>query len=334
MRSTMRMFALLFLAGAVVAQAGEPFEVVVGGYGEELPLGVLFRMSVEVRNVTAQSVTVAFGEPPLSLEVVDDAGRHLRQCDELVELSNRMAKIVVIPASWRVRRELLMCVDAPGRYRARTVMRSSWANPVEDKGGRHPWDGQVTSRWVDFHVVEPKGVDRKAYLAFDGNPVPIVDRNGTLGELLRRFPASTYAAYVVWNRWGRVTAGAWKSTEDRDKFFGWLAEDPDQEYLTWKLPCAEEGGPDATLLRRLGGRRAIACRDQWLQIALDHHSRIWFADEIRLRLALDKYRLGDKDACAAGLADLAEHGKPYVASKAGELLSAMRAKGMLPEKGK
>ena len=191
--------------------------------------------------------------------------------------------------------------------------------------------GLITrSACASFDIVLPTGVDKQAYEAFNHDPLGNHDR---LGELLRRFPTSTYAAYVVWKRWGKVTAGAWKSAEDRDKFLAWLAEDPDQGYLTWNLPCAEDGRRDGAVTRRLGGRLALACRDRWLDLVLDQHPNIWFADEVRLRLALNRYRLGDKYASVVGLEELAEHGRPDISAKAKALLAAMKAKGMLPEEG-
>ena len=93
--------------------------------------------------------------------------------------------------------------------------------------------------------------------------------------------------------------------------------------------------PDATgSWRSYSGEAFLQWRDGWFDLILKDHQQIWFGDELRFVSTLDRYLLGDKDSCAAGLEELAEHGKPYVASKAGELLSAMKAKGMLEEKDK
>jgi len=53
-----------------------------------------------------------------------------------------------------------------------------------------PW-----SQPVSISVEDPVGVDREAYEAFNGNPL---DPPQGYGELLRRFPTSTYAAFLVW----------------------------------------------------------------------------------------------------------------------------------------
>ena len=192
------------------------------------------------------------------------------------------------------------------------------------------WVGSFESDTVVVTAMEPEGIDREAYEVFGPGIVFDTRRHG---ELLRRFPTSTYAAYVVWKRWGRVTAGVWKDAEDRDKFLTWLSVDPDDEYLRWNLPCTADGRIDATVTTRLAGRVALECRDRWLDLVVNSHPDIWFADEMRLKLALDRYLLGDPAACAAGLEALAENGRADVAAKARDLLSAMRAKGMLPGEG-
>jgi len=315
------MIAACLLAVTSLAQAGEPFEVTVLSYSEELPLGVLFRLSVEARNVSGNPVTVMFGDPPFFLEVVDDAGKSVTQCEELVDLFQRAAKPSEVPPSWSSRRELLMCVNAPGEYRARVLMRSSWVEPGASEGSRHAWKGTVASRTVGFRVVEPRGVDRQAYEAFNGNPMPIVDRSGTRGELLRRFSGSTYAAYVVW--------------EYGAKGIALMPVESLISYVAGGTELLGNSVPDASgSWRSYTGEAFLNWRDGWFDVILKNHPGIWLAGELRFTAALDRYLLGDKDACAVGLEELADHGKPYVAAKAGELLSAMRAKGMLPEKGK
>lgn len=185
-----------------------------------------------------------------------------------------------------------------------------------------------TSACVSFVIETPRGIDKEAYEAFGHDPLADSER---YGELLRRFPTSTYVAYAVWKQWGRVRIPEWKTEEDRDATLKWLATNPDDEYLTWRLPCAAEGEPNAALESRLGARRALMCRDDWLTRVLQEHPRIWFADEVRLRIALDHYRLGERDSGVRAIRDLAQHGRPYVAAKAAELLAALQAKGMLEE---
>lgn len=304
------------------------------------PNRVKFRIVGEVENVSEKAVPAILADSlgyrhPREFSIFTlvrkDTGEDVEPCWPTGFSQSFITGVGSLPSGWKKRLELPVCVPGPGTYSVRVVAEQH--SPLQDSKDRSytVWDGVVMSDEVKIEVTRPEGIDKEAYEAFGHNPLGDSER---WGELLRRFPTSTYAAYLVWTRWGRVTAGVWKSAGDRDKFLAWLSGDPDQEYLTWNLPCAEDGRTDGAVTTRLGGRKALACRDRWLELVLDHHPDIWFADEVLLRLALDRYRLADKDACAAGLADLAEHGKPYVASKAGELLSAIRAKGMLPEKAK
>lgn len=220
----------------------------------------------------------------------------------------------------------------PGRYSA-----SYWCHvPAEalnpERNGKtgkietndEVWQGSFQSNVVTVTVVEPKGIDKEAYEAFGRNPL---GDSGRYGELLSRFPTSTYAAYVIWSKYAKGWAGVETGRAVGALELGFKHEEG-------FLPCTKYAVPSAAAETLLSGPVHVECRDAWLDVALENRPSIWFADEIRLKLALDRYLLGDKDACATGLEDLAEHGKPYVASKAGELISAMKAKGMLQEKEK
>jgi len=311
----------------VVAMAGEPFRVEIVSSPAHVPLGIPADLMVRAENVSGAPVPVAFNRPPLSVQVQSDSGTeiHCPFCTGRWGVVRRL-----LPANWRYVENVVVPLKEVGRYSLQAVLKHHWN--MDKKPAEYPdiWWGRSLSQPVKVEIVEPQGIDREAYEWSGHDPLGDSER---YGELLGRFPTSTYAAYVVWQRWGRVTAGGWKSASDRDTFLSWLAGDPDEEYLTWNLPCTHDGRIDSSVTTRLGGRKALECRDQWLELVLASHPDIWFADEVRLRLALDRYRLGDREACAAGLEALAAHGRPYVASKAGELLAAMRAEGMLPGEG-
>ena len=181
-----------------------------------------------------------------------------------------------------------------------------------------------SSACVSFVILPPEGVDSQAYEAFDHQPLKYGQH---YGELLARFPISTYAAYVVWQKYAK----GWAGVKTERTIGGLVLGFKHQTGLTL---CDSSARPTGEPETRLVGRLYVACRDNWLNLVLKNHPNIWFGDEVRLKLALDRYLLGDKDGCEAGLGDLAEHGKPYVATKAGELLAAMRAKGMLGEASK
>ena len=171
-----------------------------------------------------------------------------------------------------------------------------------------------------FVVTTPKGIDKVAYDALGPN---VVADSMRWGQLLQRFPNSTYAAYVVWKRYAEGTASVNAEKEAESTQRGPINE--------WGPgSCDLEGRIDGSQSQRFSGRKYVLCRSNWMELALDHHPNIWFADEIRLRLALDRFQLDDKAACASKLEDLSAHAKPYVAEKARALLEAMQAKNMLP----
>jgi len=182
------------------------------------------------------------------------------------------------------------------------------------------WTGSLSSNEVSFEVLQPEGIDKEAYDAF--GPTVVADPRHR-GELLQRFPTSTYAAYVVWEKYAEGLA----YVDSKLPIDAVLARNPLGSALA---PCDAQGTPEGGSETRLDSTTYIRCRDNWMDLVLDRHHDIWFADEIRLRLALDRFQLGDKAACASKLEDLSEHAKPYVSKKARALLEAMQSKNMLP----
>ena len=174
------------------------------------------------------------------------------------------------------------------------------------------------SACVSFVIEAPQGIDKEAYEAFGHDPLGDSER---YGELLRRFPTSTYAAYVVW--------------EFAAKGLASMPVTRTTDYLNINVARLGNSVPDqVSTWRSYSGEAFIRWREGWFSQILTAHPAIWFGDELRFTSALDVYFLGDKSGCAAQLRDLAEHARPYVATKAGELLAAMQAKGMLEEKAK
>jgi len=172
---------------------------------------------------------------------------------------------------------------------------------------------------ASFSIEAPEGIDREAYEAFGHDPLK---RSERYGDLLRRFPGSTYAAYVVWSK----HAKGWASVETDRAVEVLILGFKHERGLA---PCDAKLRPVGDTEIRLSGASYVQCRDAWLNSALKHHPEIWFADEIRLRLALDQYLLGEQAACSAQLEDLSIRARADVATKASQLLAALRAKGML-----
>ncbi|RLE28838.1 MAG: hypothetical protein DRJ61_15695, partial [Acidobacteria bacterium] len=112
-----------------------------------------------------------------------------------------------------------------------------------------------------FVVTMPTGIEIEVYDAF--GPTVVEDPRNR-GDLLRRFPTSTYAAYVIWERWAKGVARPWEDDTAREKALSWLAS---PAYHTWKLPCRVDGTPDASTITRFMMPEAARCRDGWLEIA-------------------------------------------------------------------
>jgi len=175
------------------------------------------------------------------------------------------------------------------------------------------------SACVSFSIEAPEGVDRDTYQAFGHDPLKDSER---YGELLRRFPKSTYAAYVVWHR---LASGVDRGTTEG--YLSIMQESPDR--FGNSVPCDETAPCTKHGWMSLKGSQYLEWRVGWFEVVLEHHPTIWFADEIRLRLALDRYVLGDEAGSAALLDELGQHGRSDIAAKASELLTALKKRGML-----
>ena len=180
------------------------------------------------------------------------------------------------------------------------------------------------SACVSFVIEAPEGIDKEAYEAFGRDPLGDSER---FGELLRHFRTSTYAAYVVWKFSGARGRAASKPLRTAEALSLGLPA------VGNSIPCDQEECPRDGWIE-LKGRDLVQWKERWFDVVLSNLPDIWFADDLEYMRATNRYLLGDKDACLAGLEELQDHGRPDVAAKAGELLAAMKAKGMLEEKDK
>ena len=314
--------AAALVAQGAVAMAGEPFSVTITASPTRVPLGVPADLMVEVKNVSAAAVPVAFNRPPLAVLAESEAGSET-YCPFCTGRWGVIRRLV--PKAWRHLESLEIPLNTVGNYTLRVVLKHHWN--IDKKPVEYPdlWWSRSVSKPIHVEVTEPTGVDKQAYEAFNHNPLGNHDR---LGELLRRFPTSTYAAYVVWKK---TWPGA-RPVKIEDIFYS-MQHGP-RSFGQLYLPCVDADSPAC---RDMGypppGEEAARRQAGWIDLVLKHHPDIWFGDELRFKRAYAAYFLGDKPACAVGLEELADHGKAYVAAKAGDLLSAMRAKGMLPKKG-
>ncbi len=179
------------------------------------------------------------------------------------------------------------------------------------------WRGSFESNEVTVRISEPQGVDAEVLEALGAHPM----HSGRYGELLSRFPGSIYAAYWIWHYHAKGTA-----TWDTDVALR-LAEEGNR--YGNEIPCFHEEGCRTDHSMSVNATQLTAWENKWFSTVLRSHPDAWFADEVRLRLALNLYSIGDHASCQARLEDLAEHGRPDVAANAADVLAAMRAKGML-----
>jgi len=348
MRIAKLCMVIAFLAMNTTAASEDLFSIRIVSHPSALPLGIPMQVyntkgPVEGWIKTHMTVVVSYkGNDALPIvpsyfpgywdgrgvfsifaEVFDQSGLKLAPCPPEAFADDVILGAPKLSPGWSERLEAPVCVPGVGTYKVRVVAeqtRGSFTNIQGDTLAL--WTGREVSDSVSVEVTEPAGTDRQAYEAFDRKPLGNSERNG---ELLSRFPTSTYAAYVVWSKYSK----------------GWAAVETDRAVDVLALgfkhekglaPCDAKLRPIGDAESRLSGASYVQCRDAWLKSVLTHHSEAWFADEIRLRLALDQYLLGENATCAAQLEGLSKQARVDVAIKASEILAALKEKGMLKPK--
>ncbi len=180
------------------------------------------------------------------------------------------------------------------------------------------WEGQIKPQALHIRISEPIGVDRQALVALSGHPL----ENAT--ELLERFPTSKYAAYAIWQHSdakGLAESQPHKVLKAVETGLIYQSE--------MVLPCPDVSGKMSP--RRCNGREATACRAYWYAIVLKNHPDIWFADQIRLRSAIDQLALKNTQAAQADLEAIAKSEISGMAPKAKQYLDLMKQNGWIKE---
>lgn len=331
----------LLLASATVLPAGTP-SLAVRFEPQRFVLGMPYSVVVEVENLSTATIAVPAEQSIgrcLKWEVEPKDGAigpegptatsSPRPASQSLEAGHRV--------SMRVREYFqegyLPHFCRPGKYEIEVR--------VEVTGsGQPPVPVALTGR-TSVEVEEPTAVDREAFeylidvrrrrLGVDdgackaGFAQVLMALNGE--ELLRRYPASSYSAYVVFRK-----SNAAKFASQRlgapevvaDVKAGLLGLDPIH------VPCQRDNCLEPT--EALHGAAALDWQRRWYATVLQHHPTISFADDIRLGVACDKLIEGDGPGGVADLESLAETARPELASKARQILELLRTSGWLEKK--
>ncbi len=242
----------------------------------------------------------------------------------------------------------LLLLTSPGKYELWAEYESAgrvyWQGEVYGRPRRYTdyWKGSLKSNTCSFEVIEPQGEDRQAYDGwlkpyatgekslmgkYQGRETVLVDGRqecrpvNLLNEILRQYPTSTYAAYVVYDIMRGFGEG------DQAVFMNSVETGI---YLSNSYPG--DTGKNMDGWKWLKGKEAADWWSKWIGIILKNHPGIWFADELRLKLAVDQVALKNYQGGAADLEVLSKQAKPDVAQKAQSILDAMKQKGWIKDK--
>ncbi len=339
--------------GAVVvpsfATVDPAFSIRVVDSTESTVLGLPAMLVLEVKNISMADQILPRYSARLRVDVTlapEEAWAWLKE-DEHVGRESFLRfhkEKLVVPPGWVMTTRRGFRPPVAGEYKIRIALHFRDTSRKESLLGEvaEHWVGEVRTNTVTVKVREPEGLDAEAYRAIlalgttnarESEPArfwrALAFEPGAGKLLMTRYVESIYAASVIHRKY----AGGWLRAGPERVF---SVFDRGFESQKGRLRCRKDASADTLTFeeRYFVGPEYVMCRDSWLEIALENHPEAWFADEIRWKLALDRYLLGDPAACEGGLEELAEQARrPDVRARARDLLSAMRAKGMLPEEG-
>jgi hypothetical protein len=316
---------LLSLSCSLAAVAAD-FEIRVLSAPPKLPLGAPVTVTAEVMNASGHPITVAYGYHGfrLVISVGRADGKPIKGLQPgPSELPAARYTLETLPPGWtKVWSETFTCTEEPAKWVAIATLSSQGPYRQRKLGSAEEeelqaWSGSGRSAQQDILVEEPVGIDRNAYVSLGKCPTC------NTSKLLRDFPTSTYAAYVIYGRMSGFMQ--WEPTEEKRKMFaagieagGWFSNAyPDE---TGKIK-------DGSVW--LKGQAAADWWAKWYDIILKNHPDIWFADELRLKKAVDQLCLKNYQAAEADISTLAKDPKSPVQAKAQLVLDLMKQKGWI-----
>lgn len=174
------------------------------------------------------------------------------------------------------------------------------------------FSGEIQSNSVEIEVKEPTGVDAQVLKwANDHQTIP------TNPFVLHRFPTSTYAAWVVVQKFQGFSGSD----------FGMVMNSIESgDYLNRELWVPEE---NASGQKPIHGIEALNWKRQYFGIILQNHPDFPFADQLKLMLALDELALKQYEFAARDLRQVASESKSDMKDKADLCLQLAQQKGWI-----
>ncbi len=192
-RIAMLVIALLAASG-IAADAGEPLAVELSVAPVVYLPGEPIALRVAARNVSGEPVTVGFSRPPIATSIHRHGGETREHCGHCQSRWGLVRN--ELPLDWEHQETLQIYIEEVGTYDIGVILRKHWNLEHSPLEFLDVWWGECESQKVEIRVVEPRGVNRKAYEAFNGHPIDGVG-TGNGPRLLQQFPKSRYAGYIM-----------------------------------------------------------------------------------------------------------------------------------------
>jgi hypothetical protein len=313
MRKPVLLIACSLFLLALPSFGQDQFSVRIMSYPKEVPFGAPIIVLGEFRNISGQPIVVAKG--PNGFQISAKVTRlnekvELRCEEDVIEYFRH--RLDSLPSDWSESKLIPLCVPEAGVYSARLLI-SSEIKEVDQKGVKTvSWKGEIRSEEAIIKVVQPIGIDKEAFEYFKGAPM------AKPGALLERYPTSTYASCAIYDCTKGIVRNNWRM----------VANDVGLPY-TGNRSLPDDTGQSKDGWQILTFEQEMAWWDKWIGVVLKNHPDIWFADELKLKRAINLVRQSKYDAGAVDLQVLARDAKEPVAGAAKEFLGIMKEKGWI-----
>lgn len=194
-------WVMLFIGGGLSCY-GQDFSVKLLDAPEKVIQGAPVQVTIEIANISGREIVIAKGMNGFRWNLnVMNKDRSRRICPQRMEGGTPIPGNIreVLPKNWRMTMvEDVSCNDKAGEINVQVALVAD-ANEyyiLEHDGSHTPfsaWSGQILSKEYVIRIESPTGTDLEAFTQMNG--CPLCDQ----GQLLQRFPTSTYVGYALYS---------------------------------------------------------------------------------------------------------------------------------------
>jgi len=317
---------LIILLFSINYLKGAELEIKIAHYPKEVIKGEPCNIRVTISNVSGKEIIIAGGFYGLDKEFIVKRADGRKRKEIISELENFYTKEYEAKAlSSDFKSDFTENIferydDEAGefivQFKISSYIKEAWSGSIYKGEKVKTWTGVVYSEEIHIFLKEPTEIDKEAYDYFEGHPLWKKE------DLLDKYSTSIYAGWALWARIKSHGGGFMgePSNAEPEKYFQCL-HNPNCSLL-YEEQFAGEKKDEWKILR---AEKAAEWRDNKIRIILQYHPDFMYADELRLRLAMDYLALDNYEEASSEFNKLADLSFDSIAIKrAKKYLSLMK----------